>query len=540
MLRFPSRARSLARLAVGLVALGAPFLGASVAQGALGTSTTLSLGSINRPVLTSVTATGDTGLVSYCFATPSSLAVTGPYVTTDFWLGGYDDSFRQEPVTVSQESNNCVQATFAQGQRTQDSYGGVEEDATFVIVGGSPIGNEADGAPLNGSVSHNGTRGLTTGPDLQTVLKPGSNRLTFVYDQNVQEDTLCSSPPCATEEFLFYDQAGNLHGNGFSFANGAGPVIVAVSDNLVTVQYNATNGDAVNDATVALNPRRADGETGGGPIDSSGPLRADTPFGGSNRNPSLSVAVPGSSGNTDQLDLVGGVAATRLVANGDSNQIAFQFDGNVALTSTGLNSPGECFAAVISNAQSEFAESATATGNTVTATFSDGDGLQQFSEMVVAASVLNQECVQSTTGGVFNTFGGKPVGNNADAFALGYTDGPDALGLSRSGGDMRVRVDQRVDPGEITELGCINLINAQGAPFGPSPSSAAVLGNGSPFDTHVVVFSFDPDAASEASGQHLVGDHQECVAMGTFNGDDGFDDPEFNATQVFGFGGLTG
>jgi hypothetical protein len=441
MLRFPSRARSLARLAVGLVALGAPFLGASVAQGALGTSTTLSLGSINRPVLTSVTATGDTGLVSYCFATPSSLAVTGPYATTDFWLGGYDDSFRQEPVTISQENNNCVQATFAQGQRTQYSYGGVEEDAVAVIVGGSPIGNEEDGAPLNGSVSHNGTRGLTTGTDLQSVLKPGSNRLTFVYDQNVRENALCSNPPCPTSSFWFYDQAGELHGETFNGVDA--PVIVAVSDNLVTVQYSATDGDAVNDATVALNPARANS--------GAGTLRADTPFGGSNRNPMLSVAVPGSSGNTDGLDLVGGTAATRLAANGDSNQIIYRFDGNVALTSTGLNNPGACFTAVVSNAQREFATGAvTGPGpNEVTATFSNGDGLQLFSEMVVAASVENAvtsnniknetPCVQSTTGQVPNTMGGKPVGNNADAFALGYTDGPDVLGLSRAGGDIRGR-----------------------------------------------------------------------------------------------------
>jgi hypothetical protein len=380
-------------------------------------------------------------------------------------------------------------------------------------------------------VSHNGTRGLSTGPDLQTVLKPGSNRLTYVYDQNVNEDAFCARP-CPTDDFWFYDQAGNLHGDTFF---GTSPVIVSISDNLVTVQYSATDGDAVNDATIALNPARAS---------YAGTLRSDTPFGGSNRNPMLSVAVPGSSGNTDQLDLVGGVAATRLVANGDSNQIAFQFDGNVALTSVGLNEPGECFTAVLSNAQREYATAATATGNTVTATFANGDGLQQFSEMVVAASVenLDGDCVQSTTGGVTNTMGGKPVGNNADAFALGYTDGPDALGLSRSGGDMRVRVDQRVDPDQVSGkfLGCVSLVNSQGAPFGPNPSSGAVLGNGSPFDTHVVVYSFDPDAASQASGLQLLGYQQGCTAMGTFNGGDGFDNPEFNATQVFGFGGLTG
>jgi hypothetical protein len=539
MFRFPRRARSLARLAVGLVALGAPFLGASVAQGALGTTNTLSLASINRPVLTSVTATGDTGLVSYCFATPNSLAVTGPYATTDFWLGGYDDSFRQEPVTVSQESNNCVQATFAQGQRTQYSYGGVEEDATFVIVGGSPIGNEADGAPLNGSVSHNGTRGLSTGPDLQSVLKPGSNRLTFVFDQNVNEDALCPNgtgtfgpgiPECASDAFDFYSQDGTLHFEG---------AIVSISDNLVTVQYDATNGDAVNDATVALVTPRA--RTFVITCCFIGELRSDTPFGGSNRNPLLSVAVPSSSGNTDQLDLVGGTAATRLAADGDSNQIIFRFDGNVALTNQGLTEPGACFWAVISNGQNEFATGA-ATGpgpNEVTATFAGGDGLQQFSEMVVAATVVRESCVQSTTGQVFNTEGGKPVGDNQDAFATGYTDGPDALGLSRVGGDMRVRVDQRVDPDELN-AGCVRLINAQGAQFGPTPSSAAVLGNGSPFDTHVVVFSFDPDAASQASGLQLFGYQQECPALGTFNGSSGFNSPEFNATQVFGFGGLSG
>jgi hypothetical protein len=541
MSRLHWQGRSLARLAIGLVALGAPFLGAQIAQGALGTSQTLSLASINRPVLTSVTATGDTGLVSYCFATPNGLAVTGPYATTDFWLGGYDDSFRQNAATISQESNNCVQATFAQGQRTQYTYGGVESDAVAVIVGGSPIGNEADGAPLNGSVSHNGTRGLSTGPDLQTVLRPGTNRMTFSFDQNVNEDALCASPPCPTRSFQFYSQDGNTHGATTGVFGPGGAAIVAVSDNLVTVQYDATAGDAVNDATIAVIASRA--RTCETVIcNTGGALRSDTPFGGSNRNFPLSVAVPGSSGNTDLLDLVGGTADTRLTANGNSNQITYRFDGNVALGEAGLDRPEICFSADLSNAKDEFATGA-ATGpgtNEITATFARGDGLQQFSEMVVAATVTGgPPCVRSTTGQVANTTGGKPVGDNQDAFALGYTDGPDALGLSRSGGDMRVRVDQRVKPSEIN-TGCVNLVNAQGAPFGPSPNSASVLGNGSPFDTHVVVFSFDPDAAAQASGLQLLGYQQGCPALGTFEGDSGFDNPEFNASQVFGFGGLTG
>src|SRR5919109_1222973 len=171
MSRFPRRSGAAARIAIGLVVLGAPFLAANAAQGAMGTSKTLSLSSINRPVLTSVSI-GLPGLVSYCFATPNNQAITS--------LGGYEESWHHNPVTVTQESNQCVQATFDNVQWEQYSYGGVNEDAVFAIVSGNPIGNEEDGAPLNGSNSHNGTRGFTTGNDLQTVLRPGSNRMAFV------------------------------------------------------------------------------------------------------------------------------------------------------------------------------------------------------------------------------------------------------------------------------------------------------------------------------------------------------------------------
>ena len=47
-------------------------------------------------------------------------------------------------------------------------------------------------------------------------------------------------------------------------------------------------------------------------------------------------------------------------------------------------------------------------------------------------------------------------------------------------------------------------------------------------------------AASQASGLQLFGYQQGCSALRTFEGDDGFGSDEANATQVFGFGGLTG
>jgi hypothetical protein len=223
-----------------------------------------------------------------------------------------------------------------------------------------------------------------------------------------------------------------------------------------------------------------------------------------------------------------------------------------------------CFFAVISNANLEPATSAVASGNTVTATFANEDTLETFSEMAIAASVhepdevgeggiavrgeqpgvpREEPCVQSTTGQVPNTMGGKPVGGNVGAVGTGYTTGPDALGLSRGtgAGTLRLRIDQRAEQDDIEES-CIRLIDDQGAPFGPAPGSAAVQGNGSPYDPHVVTLAFDPDAASQAAGLQLLGEPDnglDCgTALDTFNGSEF--ESEHNVSQVFGFGGLTG
>ena len=225
----------VARTAVGLAALAASLVGASSAQAALGTANTFA--PQNRPYLTSVTDQGGTGLVNFCFGTSGGQAITAPggvYDESAFHLGGYDDSFDQRAATVAQLNNSCVQATFATGEIGEYTYGRVSPNAVVAIFAGNPVGNLQDSSPLIGSASTNGTRGFTTGLDLVNVLSPGSNRLAFVFDQDINQDALpaaCPGSSCSSTDLLFYDGGGNLHGNS------AGDIVVGITDNVVVVQY---------------------------------------------------------------------------------------------------------------------------------------------------------------------------------------------------------------------------------------------------------------------------------------------------------------
>ena len=294
----------------------------------------------------------------------------------------------------------------------------------------------------------------------------------------------CPGATCITGDLAFYDGGGNLHQGG---------AVVSISDNVVVVQYqNPPN--PVADARIGLVRARALVDITGTPT----PLRADTPFGGSNRTSLGSAAVAGApgGGNTANIEPTGAA----LVNNGNSNQINFTFETNVA---AGGASP-DCFTATSSNNRRLFGDGISISGNTVTVTF---DGMQEFSEMITRAGIEAPDggapCVQSTTGAVPNTMAGLPVGGNVGAVATGYTDAPEPLGGTKSGGNVTVPVDQRVDQSTIN-LGAVNLLDNQGNTISGPPSSAAVNGNGSPTDPHSVTFTFDPVAVGNAAGIQLL------------------------------------
>ncbi|MDQ2738263.1 MAG: hypothetical protein M3Y35_06545 [Actinomycetota bacterium] len=174
---YPFR-RASVRLAVGLVAAALPLVGASVAQAAMAGANPLT--TTSRPDLRSVTLTG-TG-AQYCF----DKVVTSIPNPGGFYVGGYRaDNFSR--ATGATASGNCVNATV--GATTEDSFGQVAEGAVRTT---GNLGNRADSTALTGSTTHNGTRGLTTAPDLTgvSVVQTGAQQIAFTYDEPVDPSAI--------------------------------------------------------------------------------------------------------------------------------------------------------------------------------------------------------------------------------------------------------------------------------------------------------------------------------------------------------------
>ncbi len=503
----------VARIVVGLVAL-VSLLAVSSAQGSMGTSKTLL--PTNRPALTSVTISGPN--VNYCFATPAGQAITGTgpggaYSVSDFSLGGYAYDTSENPFggTVVQLNNSCVQATFPDGELAKYSYGGVAANAVNANIGGSFQGNLRDSLPLIGSDSHNGTRGLTTGPDLQTAIVDGANsRISYVFDEDVSGSAPLFGPGGPFPfSFHFLNQAGGIFTPDF---------ILNISGNIVTAQFAA---GVVSNATVAYV------DLDGAQSNTLAPTTGNVP---------LSVKVPGSLGNTNNPNLV----SAALVGTG-TNQVDFVYDTNVVIGSSdcdGRDGDGDinpngpdafvgsgCFQVYTSDSQEIDGIDGVvlADGKTVRVTFPAGTG--QVTELLVAASAA-EDAVVTPSGSVGSSQGGVPIGGNAGAFSTGYVTGPDAQSVTIDGssGAATVTFDQRVDPATISLVGA-HLVNSQGTDIGAAPSTATVSGTSTPGPVQVV-YQFDPTFAASAVGLRLDADR-----VSTFDAS-GNISAEYNVAQV--------
>jgi hypothetical protein len=111
----------------------------------------------------------------------------------------------------------------------------------------------------------------------------------------------------------------------------------------------------------------------------------------------------------------------------------------------------------------------------------------------------------------FNATGGVPVGDNAGAFATGYTTGPDARSVTfnNSNGTVTVQMDQRVDPNSLCDYspgtcgnGFFELLDNTGTVIDPAPLSASVINN-SPFQSQIALTYPPGDLAR--STQLLIG-----------------------------------
>jgi hypothetical protein len=319
--------------------------------------------------------------------------------------------------------------------------------------------------------------------------------------------------------FAFYDPNGDPHFGSPIAADTLGNVVVAFAA-----------ADPVSTAVRAFVPRGDPGTEGTPDQDGGVSENAGDP---QTTNALLSVVVPGTSGQTARPDLV-----SAALVPGPSNQIDFTFNQPVvpALTNTGCaaqevavaaaarapapgSSTGACaFSAVASNGRDVQGEGVTVISpNTVRVTFPGY--LQNMQELIVAASAY-AGAVLSINPTRTNTSGGVPVGDNAGAFATGFTTGPDAFSVTfdNATGSVNVQMDQRVDPGSIPDpdnctnhvagpppppAGCFVLLANDGTIVTASPLSAAVVDN-SPF-TSQVRLTYNPSDLARASALLING-----------------------------------
>ena len=510
---FRERART-ARLAAGLLALAVPFVAASVAQGAIGGT---SPAKTAAPDLVSGNVVA-ANFVQVCFDQPVDIN-GGTAEAGDLRVGGYKTSEANTPPSVGAWAlgsapvslgNNCIRSQIGETDL---------EASTVISVAAGTVRNETDettnledSAPLIGSTTKNGTRGNSTGPDLQsTILLGPENEIVYTFDQEVR---CASGQPLSDgpDSFGFVSQDGTEHfGDAF-------PATGACDNNQIVVQFTDL-GDNVSQARSAWVDR-------GGAVADHYPL-------GENTNPLFSVD-SGGGGITTSPDLR---SAELVDASGASDQMAFTFDQAVDTGRAGD------FAAVYSDSPNEEYGDSIANvvngGKTVIVNFDD---LSNRTEYVVGGSV--SACAVNESGSTStdcNPAGGKPAGDNEGAFALGWTTGPDAVSatVNQGLGQVRVLMDQRYQKDSDS---CAKLVNSEGQLFSTATSTTD-QGSLSAPNVVPVTYSFDQDDLADAVGLQILGapttgQFGNCVSLQSPrdstddvpNGPPGFYD---NVDQVF-------
>jgi len=464
----------------------------------------LPLTSTFRPDLRTVTLVASNA-AQYCFDKTLNGAAVGP--AKDFMLGGYNaGTFGQQQITsafatttalsaVLDDTNPmCIDVVFpttpnpnsaptitgGKADLNQYTFGSVAAGAVFTNTHAEP--NDADSTALTGSTTNNGTTGNTVDPDLTgVVVNTTFNTVNYVFNKNI----------------------GGINvgaGQGFFLINSAGQICredtaanITFSANVATVVFPTAAGGDCTSFTAFPKPVNAAVRAG---VD-SGVVNNATADGFHNLD-AESVVVPGTSGTTGLADLLSAVVSS------DGNTVAYTFDKPIGT----VPGPG---AFLIQSGDGETASgtgtptiSNTATTGTVTVPFAQGS---QFNEYDVKASVFPGAVTvlnEPTSG---NTYGSVPVGDNAGAFARGFTTGPDATGVTFNSttGQAVVTFDQRVDlvTTPPKPAGFI-LLDQDGTPVASAAATGAT-GVPSAAGPVQITVSFPPAAFAVAKALEICG-----------------------------------
>ncbi len=382
------------------------------------------------------------------------------------------------------------------------------QQRTYVTADSGAVANVANGqlnledsVALNGSNSHNGTRGHAVAPDLEGIT---INQATLTVNYIMDEPVAAASP--APGAFAVMLQNGAINSN----PGGAGTV--TTSGNVVSVKYSAGQLGSPGNPVVQ------------GIVHFFTVFEATQGFGNTTI---MSAAAPGTGGLGNNPDLIA------VTLSDDGTTADFTFDENVSLgPEANKVSPngvvtGSDFAVVGSDSLVGCTHLAALTGadivggNTVrvplttasTGSLCTGGGANNNEYMVwgfvnrgvvtPASLGTRTACAQTAAGPpavvdpttACNAESGVPVGGNAGAFANGFTAGPDAFSttFNASTGVVGIRLDQRF---AAFVTGDINLVDDAGALIPGNPTT--VSGAGGPAGPVVASAQFTPGQVAGA------------------------------------------
>jgi hypothetical protein len=476
------------RIAVMAAGLALPLFAAGAAQAAIAGAPPAN--SVDRPNLLSATVTqGDIRIdpvtVEYCFDRTVSSTVPTPL---DFRINGYLAGNEKLAFSAARDAQNskCVDANYhpaTVGDLNQYTIGSAY--ASGVTDASSGNANRDDSTALTGSTTHNGTQGLTAAPNLTGIANPGSNNvLAFIFDKATQED----SPGD-----VYIVNAAGIYCQG-AFAGYPSP------DNFqhtVLLYVFSTGCMNVNNAVEGIAyPTAVDAQSDPSAVNyletklvSGGPTNSFA------NNPSVVSATLDSS-NQDAID--------------------YTFDRPVHLETAG----DFCFTGSLGDAQSYCASSGNVVPTSTTvlqATF--GGALKREREYAVQASVFNCGVEDNTSNNNCNIEGQSAIGANANAFARGFTSGPDvfAVTLNSSNDTATVNVDQTLCqvangcPNEGTPVVAANILAYlnHGTAGGTSASSFQVINPTQNFGPQQVKVFWNPGGLTGATMLQFL----DCSAL---------------------------
>ncbi len=470
---------TLARLVVGLAVLAFPLLTTGAAQAAIAGASPAVTSS--RPDLRSATILSATS-VEVC--TDKTLNGVG---AGSFLIGGYRASNTKPNTGAATDptNTNCAIATWPATIGDINQYTFVTAIAGGYFANAGTVPNQADSVALTGSTSHSGTTGVEVAPNLIGILAPDgahqiANSLTFVFDKAAVVNSAA--------DFFFETSGGNLC-TGASVLAGSGSTTVTIMMSTTT----SFGGATCSGATVVQAVR------GGVFVNGVTPVQD---FGVTNPNESVVLPNCASPCATSRPDLVSAVLGS------DDDSIVFTFDHPVVVVGSGAGA----FQADLANATQINSTGAVGTGtNTVTANF--GGTLSPLAEYAVWAWAQNGavEAADNATPSGANLPGSTPIGDNAGAFASGFTTGPDVFGVSmnKTTGAVVANLDQRIKTvatGNIAVIGLDGNVIATATPStnfnssaGPGPATLTL--NYPPSQlTNATMLQFLPGALTTSLG----------------------------------------